>query len=137
MGKSAVEEVVVALVEDGGEILIGRKVPAEGHFFDGAWHIPSGHVEPGETDEQAVVREVREEAGIAVRVQRRLACKDLPDLGYRVRWYVCRPLNRQVKAGSDLAEVVFVTRAEALRRFPPKARPTWPPEIVEYFGLEE
>ncbi len=129
------EEIVVAIVEHGDKILVGRKVGAEGHFFDSAWHIPSGHVEPGESDEQAVVREVREEAGIAVRVRGLLATRRLPELGYHVRWYLCVPLSLEVRPGSDLAEVAFVQRAEALQRFPDRARPTWPAAVEEYFGI--
>ncbi len=32
------------------------------------WSLPKGHVEPGETDEQAAAREVREETGIVAEV---------------------------------------------------------------------
>ena len=32
----------------------------------GLWSLPGGHVEPGETDEAAVVREVAEETGLDV-----------------------------------------------------------------------
>jgi len=35
---------------------------------DPEWVFPKGHVEPGETFEQAAVREVREEAGLATRI---------------------------------------------------------------------
>lgn len=44
--------------------LIGR-VDRRGRLL---WSLPKGHVEPGETAEQAAVREVREETGVAGRV---------------------------------------------------------------------
>jgi 8-oxo-dGTP pyrophosphatase MutT (NUDIX family) len=34
--------------------------------FPGSWEIPGGHVDPGETVRGAVVRETREETGLAV-----------------------------------------------------------------------
>jgi 8-oxo-dGTP pyrophosphatase MutT (NUDIX family) len=46
------------------------------------WQLPKGHIETGETPEQAAVREVREETGITGRVVGRL-----PEIEY---WYVER-----------------------------------------------
>ncbi|WP_153072168.1 NUDIX domain-containing protein, partial [Escherichia coli] len=37
---------------------------------NGLWGIPSGHVEPAETVEQAIIREIREETGLEVQVKR-------------------------------------------------------------------
>ncbi len=44
------------------------------------WGLPKGHIEPGETPEEAAVREVREETGVQARV---LAPLDTIDYWYR------------------------------------------------------
>jgi 8-oxo-dGTP diphosphatase len=40
--------------------------------FKGYWALPGGRVEPGETVEQAVVREIEEETGLEVEIARKL-----------------------------------------------------------------
>jgi 8-oxo-dGTP pyrophosphatase MutT (NUDIX family) len=53
---------VAALVRDGeGRILLQRRSD------NGRWNLPAGAVDPGESPADAVVREVREETGLAVR----------------------------------------------------------------------
>lgn len=47
-----------------GHLLVLQR--AEEEFLGDMWEIPSGGVEPGETWEQALIREVREETGLAV-----------------------------------------------------------------------
>ena len=74
------------LMVDGGRILListqaGRR-----------WQLPKGHIEPGETPEQAAVREVREETGVAGRV-----VASLPGIEY---WFVekgSRRVHKQVE----------------------------------------
>jgi 8-oxo-dGTP diphosphatase len=46
----------------------------------GLWSIPGGRIEPGESDEQAVVREVREETGLDVTCGRLLGTLERPGL---------------------------------------------------------
>jgi ADP-ribose pyrophosphatase YjhB (NUDIX family) len=48
----------------GDEVLFGRRQNTG--FEDGAWHLPSGHLEAGESVVEAVIRESREEIGIAI-----------------------------------------------------------------------
>jgi len=63
----------VALVRDGArgvELLAARRI--EPPALAGGWEIPGGKVEPGETDEDAAHREIDEELGVAVHLERRV-----------------------------------------------------------------
>lgn len=50
---------------------------------EGRWQLPKGHIDPGETAEQAAVREVREEAGIECEI---VSTIDNVDYWYVDRW---------------------------------------------------
>ncbi len=60
-------QIAAAIIWHEGKILIARR-PEQG-LLGGLWEFPGGKVEPGETLEQAVVREVVEELGVAIRVR--------------------------------------------------------------------
>ena len=81
----------------------------------GKWSIPGGRVEPGETPEQAVVRELMEETGV------RGVCEGLmgslerrgPDHHFVILDYRMRLLgNDDPVAGDDAVEVAWVPLAE-------------------------
>ena len=54
--------VAVALVDVDGRVLIAQR--PEGKAMAGLWEFPGGKVDPGETPEAALIRELREELGI-------------------------------------------------------------------------
>lgn len=58
-----------ALIRDGALLVAQRARPPE---LAGLWELPGGKVAPGETDQAALVRELREELGIDVAVGARL-----------------------------------------------------------------
>ncbi|WP_410219445.1 (deoxy)nucleoside triphosphate pyrophosphohydrolase [Paracoccus sp. (in: a-proteobacteria)] len=52
----------VALIDPDGRVLLARR--PEGKPMAGLWEFPGGKVEPGETPEAALIRELQEELGI-------------------------------------------------------------------------
>lgn len=56
-----------------------------------AWCLPKGGIDPGETEEEAAVREVREESGVRARILRRLGA-----IRYRFRRTTPRGEEREV-----------------------------------------
>jgi 8-oxo-dGTP diphosphatase len=57
--------VAVALVDLDGRVLIAQRPP--GKALAGLWEFPGGKLDPGERPEQALIRELDEELGIAVK----------------------------------------------------------------------
>ncbi|GGE76808.1 NTP pyrophosphohydrolase [Sphingomonas prati] len=53
-----------ALIDRDGRVLVQQRPP--GRAMAGLWEFPGGKIEPGETPEQALIRELREELAIDV-----------------------------------------------------------------------
>ncbi|MGX7895811.1 NAD(+) diphosphatase [Tsuneonella sp. HG222] len=68
------DPVTIMLVENAGRILLGRN----SRFPPGRYSALAGFIEPGETIEEAVAREVLEEAGVVVRDVRYVANQPWP-----------------------------------------------------------
>lgn len=56
--------VACALVDEDGRVLISRR--PEGKPLAGYWEFPGGKIEPGESPETALIRELMEELGVTV-----------------------------------------------------------------------
>ena len=63
-------EVTAAVIENGGRILICRRRTGEPN--GGLWEFPGGKIEPGESAEEALRREIKEELDLDIEVGERL-----------------------------------------------------------------
>jgi len=87
------KEIVVGVIVHEGKILIDRR--PLGGAMGGLWELPGGKVEPGETLEQALHREIHEELGITVEVGDSLVTIEhrYPTFELRLTAFNCRYLN--------------------------------------------
>jgi 8-oxo-dGTP diphosphatase len=78
-------QVVVAgaLISDGALLVAQRRRPPE---LAGLWELPGGKVAPGETESQALARELREELGVDVEIGERIG-DDIPSGAVILRAY--------------------------------------------------
>ena len=81
----------------------------------GLWSVPGGRIEAGESDQQAVVREVLEETGLHVVCGRLLGAVERPGLAgavVAIRDYAVTVTGGDLAAGDDAADARWVTPAE-------------------------
>lgn len=87
------------------------------------WTFPKGHPEPGETDEQAALREVKEETGWDCEIERSMMDVDYfymrKGIRYHkvVRWYLMKPVRKTgTFAEGEILDSQWLTPTEAKKR---------------------
>jgi 8-oxo-dGTP diphosphatase len=104
---------VGAVIKDtAGRLLLIRRRNEPGA---GLWSLPGGRIEAGETDQQAVVREVREETSLVVTCGALLGAVERPGLAgaiVDIRDYLAFVTGGELAAGDDAADAGWVTAAE-------------------------
>lgn len=88
VGKKIIE-VSAALIFRGGKLLITQR-RADSHL-GGLWEFPGGKREAGETFEQCLIREIREELGVEISVGELFEDiqHDYPEKSVRLKFFIC------------------------------------------------
>ncbi len=113
MNSSKFIRVVAGVAIEGGRVLVARR-PAEASF-GGLWEFPGGKVEPGEGDEEALIRELAEELGVRVVVGKQLGVHRhrYGDLAVELHFYRIH-LNGEEPHGLEGAELRWITPEESV-----------------------
>ncbi len=113
---ASLKEVVLAIVIQGSQILIVKRAKQEIGKDNVllTWGFPGGKIEPGESKEEAVAREVQEETGYQVFVEKKISERMHPDFPIHVSYFLCSPLNANPEKANDkaTAEVRWVDRTD-------------------------
>lgn len=113
-----------AVVRD-GRLLMVRRASRRGR---GNWQLPGGFIEPYETIEEAVVREVQEEAGVTGRVEGVLGLRNRYDAEIGNGVYIVlllSPISGEPKAdGREVDDAAYFT-LEEIRRLNPLPPMNW------------
>ena len=111
---------VGAILLDENRVVLARRgrPPALGQ-----WSLPGGIVEPGETMEEAIVREVEEEVGLKVEVIHLVSVLDWilldaagdVEFHYVLMDFLCRPAGGALRPGGDVLSASLVPLEEIPR----------------------
>lgn len=109
---------VGAVIEDGiGRILLVKHIPERGGFWQGKWICPGGELELGETIEEGIKREVREETQLEIGLFKPLRpfnriVRSNNGVSLHVVYidYLARVTGGQLKPGSDVGEAMWVEK---------------------------
>ena len=85
--------VVAALIKKDGKIFIAKR--ATGKSAYGKWEFPGGKVEPNETEEHAIEREIKEEFDVIIKAKKFIASNicETPERVIDLRLYECEYIS--------------------------------------------
>lgn len=107
MGAKAMIAVVAGLIVRDGYLLAARR--PGGKHMAGRWEFPGGKLDRGESPEQALFRELREELDVSVTVGRiyHAQAHSYPEKDVLILFYPCRLLEGEPRAVEE-AEVRWI-----------------------------
>jgi 8-oxo-dGTP diphosphatase len=123
-GKHITVAVGAVIRDEGGRILLVRHRPERGGFWQGKWICPGGELEFGEMIQEGIIREVREETNLEIKLvqslppfQRIARSEGKPSLHVIYIDYLAELKGGILKPGGDIGEALWFTPEEIYQRW--------------------
>ena len=112
MNDKRIVEVVGAIIKDGDRYLVGQR--AANKAQGGLWEFMGGKIEPGETPEQALARECREELALEIENEHIIdsVVHEYPEKTIRLTLISCLPKSGSNPKALEHQQIRWVTRDE-------------------------
>ena len=112
MNDKRIVEVVGAIIKDGDRYLVGQR--AANKAQGGLWEFMGGKIEPGETPEQALARECREELALEIENEHIIdsVVHEYPEKTIRLTLISCSPKSGSIPKALEHQQIRWVTRVE-------------------------
>ena len=112
MAERRIIEVVGAIIKEGDRYLVGQR--AANKAQGGLWEFMGGKIEPGETPEQALARECREELALEIENEHIIdsVVHEYPEKTIRLTLIECMPKPGSVPKALEHQQIRWVTRSE-------------------------
>ena len=103
--------VAIALINNYDEILLSKR-PDNKHL-SGFWEFPGGKVKNGETPENALIREIKEELNIDININKKLGEENYKDdkINVKLHYFICSHANGEIIL-SEHEDSAWVTKNE-------------------------
>ena len=87
--------VVAAIIRDGEKVFATQRGYGE---FNGGWEFPGGKIETGETPEEALIREIKEELNVDIKVGNNLGSieYDYPTFHLSMNTFLCEIIKGEI-----------------------------------------
>ena len=131
--------VACAIIEREGKFLLAKKSRDKKHpmKIEGEWHFPGGKAKNNEKIEDALLREIEEELGLKIRIEKLMSVitrKVNNECVLNFFWFFCRTSSTEVKKSKEIEEVTWVDKKEVLKYLREDLIRELPREVIELFS---
>ena len=102
-------EVVAAIIQRDGAYFTTQRGYGE---FEGMWEFPGGKIEPGESREVALKREIQEELGVDITIDKFLCTTDYdyPSFHLTMHCYLCSVVSGEIELREHMSARWLTTK---------------------------
>ncbi|WP_408095585.1 NUDIX hydrolase [Peredibacter sp. HCB2-198] len=124
------KEAIMIVLEKDGKFLLGKR-SAWKTKAPGYWCPISGHIEPNETEEEAVIREAQEELGIEVRPTQKITSTPTHDGRVMLHWWKAEIVKGNPQINNNENEEIRWFSKDELNTL----RPTFKEDIAIFHSI--